>query len=323
MKSKNKRLIISTVLLLFVLSGIGFYAEGSLPADKNDKQNRIFVIESGQGPNSIAKDLEKEGFIRNKLVFILIVKRLKIEKQIQAGDFRLQRSQSAEEIAKQLTKGSLDRWLLIREGLRNEEIADIITEALGVPSADFLAKAQQGYLFPDTYLIPKDATSDTVLSIMKTNFDTKFTPEMKAKALKKGLTENQVVILASLLEREAIFDADRGEIANIMLRRLEEGHKLQIDATVQYALGYQPAEKRWWKKYVTLEDLKIESPYNTYLISGLPPTPISNPGKASIDAVVNATTDTPYLFYIHDSKGRTHYAKNLLEHQRNIDKYLQ
>jgi len=323
MKSKSKGLIIAGVLTISLLTGLGYYFEGSLPADKNDKENKVFVIPPGQGLNAIARDLEKEGLIRNKIVFILVVKQLGIEKNIQAGDYRLQRALSPTEIAKNLTKGSLDEWFTVIEGLRNEEIADQVTKDLGIASADFLANAQQGYLFPDTYLIPKDATSETILSIMRTNFDTKFTSDMKAKALKKGLTENQVVILASLLEREAIFDADRGEIANIMLRRLEEGHKLQIDATVQYALGYQPAEKRWWKKYVTLEDLKIESPYNTYLISGLPPTPISNPGKASIDAVVNATTDTPYLFYIHDSKGRTHYAKNLLEHQRNIDKYLQ
>ena len=323
MKSKSKRLIISAVLLLALLSAFGFYFEGSLPADKNDKQNRVFVIPPGQGLNAIAKDLEKDGFIRNKIVFILVVKQLGIEKNIQAGDYRLQRSLSASELAKSLTKGSLDTWFTVIEGLRNEEVADQVTKELGIPSADFLAKAQQGYLFPDTYLVPKDATSETVLSIMKSNFDTKFTSEMKAKALKNGLSENGVVILASLIEKEALFDADRQEIANIMLRRIKEGHKLQIDATVQYALGYQPAEKRWWKKVLTLEDLKFESPFNTYLISGLPPTPICNPGKASIDAVVNGTTETPYLFYIHDSKGRTHYARNLAEHQRNIDKYLQ
>jgi len=323
MKLKSKRIVIATVLLLFLLGGLAFYFEGSLPVDKNDKQNRVFVIPPGQGLNAIARDLEEDGFIRNKIVFVLIVKQLGIEKNIQAGDYRLQRSLSATELAKSLTKGSLDTWFTVIEGLRNEEIADQVTKDLGIPSVDFLAKAQQGYLFPDTYLIPKDATSETVISIMRNNFDSKFTPEMKAKALKNGLTESQVVILASLIEKEALFDADRQEIANIMLRRLEEGHKLQIDATVQYALGYQPAEKRWWKKSLTLEDLKFNSPYNTYLISGLPPTPISNPGKASLDAVVNATKDTPYLFYIHDSKGRTHYARNLAEHQRNIDKYLQ
>lgn len=323
MKLKSKRLVVSTVLLLFLLGGLAFYFEGSLPMDKNDKQNRVFVIPPGQGLNAIAKDLEKDGFIRNKIVFILVVKQLGIEKNIQAGDYRLNSSLSASELAKSLTKGSLDTWFTVIEGLRNEEIADQVTKDLGIPSADFLANAQQGYLFPDTYLIPKDATSETVLSIMRNNFNSKFTPEMKSKALKNGLTENGVVILASLLEREAIFDADRQEIANIMLRRIEEGHKLQIDATVQYALGYQPVEKTWWKKSLTLEDLKFESPFNTYLISGLPPTPISNPGKASLDAVVNATKDTPNLFYIHDSKGRTHYATNLAGHQRNIDKYLQ
>lgn len=322
MKSKNKSLVIGAVLLVFLLAGFGFYAEGSLPADKNDTQNRLFVIEKGQGLNAIAKDLEKEGFIRNKIVFILVVKQLGIEKNIQAGDFRLQRSLSASDLAKNLTKGSLDQWFTVIEGLRNEEVADLVTENLGIPSADFLAVAQQGYLFPDTYLIPKNATSETVVSIMKNNFNTKFTQEMKSKAIKKGLSEREVLTLASLVEKEALFDEDRSEIANIMLRRIKEGHKLQIDATVQYALGYQPVEKRWWKKEITFEDLKVDSPYNTYQNYGIPPGPICNPGKASIEAVVNATPDTPYLFYIHDLQGRTHYAKNSLEHQRNIDKYL-
>jgi len=322
MKSKNKSLIISTVLILFLLAGFGYYAEGSLPVDKNDTQNRLFVIEQGQGLNAIAQDLEKEGSIRNKIVFILVVKQLGIEKNIQAGDYRLQRSLSSTELAKSLTKGSLDQWFTIIEGLRKEEIADLVTEKLGIPSADFLAVAQEGYLFPDTYLIPKEATSETVISIMKNNFNTKFTTEMKAKAIKIGLTENEVVILASLLEREALYDADRGEIANIMMRRFKEKYPLEIDASVQYALGYQPEEKRWWKKYVTLEDLKIKSPFNTYVNTGLPPTPICNPSKASLDAIVNATPDTKYFFYLHDSTGRTHYARNLTEHQRNIDKYL-
>lgn len=322
MKSRNKALIVTVILALTLIAGFGYYTEGSLPVDKNDNEPRIFVIEQGQGPNDVAKKLEKEGFIRNRIVFILTVKLLGIEKNIQYGDFRLTRSLSAPDLAQTLTKGSLDRWVTVIEGLRKEEVADIISKDIGITNADFLAAAQEGYLFPDTYLIPKDATSETVLSIMKSNFDSKFTTELKAKALKKGLAEKEVVILASLVEREALFVEDRGEIANIMLRRLEEGHALQIDASIQYALGYQPSEKRWWKKEITLEDLKINSPYNTYTNPGIPPAPICSPGKASIEAIVNATTDTPYLFYIHDLKGRTHYARNLAEHQKNIDKYL-
>ena len=97
---------------------------------------------------------------------------------------------------------------------------------------------------------------------------------------------------------------------------------LQVDATVQYVLGYQLNEKRWWKKALTFDDLKIQSPYNTYVVSGLPPAPISSPGMAAIEAVLNATTDTPYLFYIHDLQGNTYYGKDYAEHQENIEKYL-
>ncbi len=322
MKSKNKRLVITTVFALSLLMGGAYYYEGTLPVDKNDTQARTFVIPRGAGLNAIAKDLEREGFIRNKIVFIFLVKQLGIEKNIQAGDYHLQKSLPTAEIAKRLTKGSLDRWFTVIEGLRKEEIAEQVASNLGISAVEFLSEAQEGYLFPDTYLIPQKATATTVISIMSNNLDMKFTQDMKAKARKNGLTEKQVLTLASLVEKEALFDEDRGEIANIMLRRIEEGHKLQIDATVQYALGYQSAEKRWWKKEITFDDLEVDSPYNTYQHYGIPPGPICSPGKASIDAVVNATSDTPYLFYIHDLNGHAHYARNSIEHQRNIDKYL-
>lgn len=322
MKSKNKRLVIVAIVALSLLFGGAYYYEGTLPVDKNDRQPHTFVIPKGAGLNAIARDLEREGLIRNKIVFIVLVKQLGIEKNIQAGDYHLQKSLPTAEIAKRLTKGSLDRWFTVIEGLRKEEIAEQATKDLDVSSSEFLSEAQEGYLFPDTYLIPQKATAATIISIMKTNFNTKFSPEMKAKALRNGLTEKEVLTLASLVEKEALFDDDRGEIANIMLRRIKEGHKLQIDATVQYALGYQPSEKRWWKKEITFDDLEVDSPYNTYQHYGIPPGPICSPGKASIDAVVNATSDTPYLFYIHDLNGHAHYARNSVEHQRNIDKYL-
>ncbi|MCL4387469.1 endolytic transglycosylase MltG, partial [Patescibacteria group bacterium] len=127
-------------------------------------------------------------------------------------------------------------------------------------------------------------------------------------------------IVAYLIEREAKKDEDRPLVASVILNRFNIGMKLDIDATIQYALGYQEDEKRWWKKSLTLDDIKLNSPYNTYRVSGLPPTPISNPGLASLQAVVNPS-DTNYLYYITDSKGINHYGKTLEEHNANIQKY--
>jgi UPF0755 protein len=111
-------------------------------------------------------------------------------------------------------------------------------------------------------------------------------------------------------------------VASVILNRFKAGMKLDIDATVQYALGYQPLEKTWWKKDLTQDDLKIDSPYNTYTNPGLPPGPISNPGLASIKAVVEAP-ETDYVFYVSDSSGKLHFAKTLEEHNENVRKYLQ
>jgi UPF0755 protein len=125
-----------------------------------------------------------------------------------------------------------------------------------------------------------------------------------------------------MIEREAKLTEDRPRIASVIINRLTIDMKLDIDATVQYALGYQPQEKTWWKKSLTVDDLAIDSPYNTYLVAGLPPTPISNPGIAAITAVVNAP-DTHYLYYIADATGKSHFAETLEEHQQNIARYLQ
>ena len=133
----------------------------------------------------------------------------------------------------------------------------------------------------------------------------------------------QVLILASLVEREARQSSTREKVAGIILKRYLADWPLQIDATVQYVLGYQPNEKSWWKKELSEEDLKIDSPFNTYINKGLPPDPICNPSLSSIKAVINADENTPYWYYLTDNQGVMHYAITLEEHQNNINKYLQ
>lgn len=318
-----KRYIIISLILIFAVGFYLFYREGTLPFNKTDKTNKIFVVARGQSLNNIVNNLAKEDLIRSKLVFFLVVKKLGIERTIQAGDFRLSPSMNAFEIAKNLTHGTLDVWVTLIEGTRREEMAQIVSKQLDIPEVEFIKLAPEGYLFPDTYLMPKDATAGSVILILQNNYKQKFTPELKTETVKKGLSEKDVIILASIVEKEAKHEQDKKTVASILLKRLEENWPLQVDATIQYALGYQPLEKSWWKKVLSFDDLKIDSPYNSYKNKGLPPTPISNPGLISIEAVVDADSSTPYWYYVSDKQGNMHYAKTDEEHNENIRKYLE
>lgn len=143
---------------------------------------------------------------------------------------------------------------------------------------------------------------------------------MRQDAQAASLTPDNVLILASLVEREARASADRPIIAGILLKRLRDGHPLQVDATVQYAIGYTHSDG-WWRKELTTDDLKFKSPYNTYINAGLPPGAICNPGLSSITAVIHPTP-TDYYYYLSDKSGQMHYARTLEEHNANIARYL-
>lgn len=322
MKSNRKRKgkIFLLILVLIVAASYLLFREGTLPVNKASKTSEIFIIRPGEGLNAIINNLKEKKLIRNRIVFFAIVYQLGIDKSIQAGDFRLSQSMDAYDIAKNLTHGTLDKWVTILEGWRKEEIAARLAKDFDIPEIEFIEKANEGYLFPDTYLFPKDATADTVISILSNTFRQRYTP-LEEQRKKVGLTKEQVVTLASLVERESKFDSERRDIASVLLRRYREGIPLQVDATVQYAMGYDAQNKTWWP-VPRSEDLRTSSPYNTYINSGLPPGPICNPGLSSLEAVVNADPETPYLFYVHDKQGKAHFARNGEEHQRNINKYL-
>lgn len=317
-----KRIIILSIVIIVAVIALGiFYYEGTLPVQKNAETSTMFVIRPGENLNSIINRLSQEKLIRNRVVFYLIVKRLGIERSIQAGDFRLSQSMTAQQIAEEFTHGTIDVWVTIPEGLRKEEIAELMGVKFNIPETEFNALAEEGYLFPDTYLVPKNPSAEQIISILRNTFDTRYSDDLRRQAREKGMTDLELITFASIIEKEA-YKHDKQEIANIIYRRLTEDYPLQIDATVQYALGYQAGEKRWWKRQTTFEDLKIDSPYNTYKYPGLPPGPISNPGLASLKAAANATADTPYFFYLHDAQGKTYYAKTYEEHQKNIERYL-
>lgn len=316
----KKPLIVTIIVIIFALGAFLFYSEGTLSVNKANTESKIFVINPGESLDTIINKLANEGLIRNRLVFYLIVKQKGIETKIQAGDFRLSPSMSAFELADELTHGTIDVWVTIKEGLRKEEIAEIISHEFGLSESEFNGFAEEGYLFPDTYLIPKNPTSQQIIDIMIKNFDSKYTTEIEEKMLAKGLTKEQAITMTSLVEREASGN-DRQGIANIIYKRYVNDWPLNIDATVQYALGYQPSQKTWWKKDLTQEEYKsVQSPYNTYLHTGLPPAPIANPGLAAIEAVANADENTPYWYYFHDEDGNVTYSKTLEEHVNNSSK---
>lgn len=314
--------IIFFVIFIFIFIFIAWvWWNSQLSAVSSDKSTSVFVIAKGDGVSLIAKKLKEKNLIKSELAFKIYVKQNNLTDKLQAGSYKLSSSQSVPELINKLQTGSNDTWVTLIEGWRVEEIAEKLNKELGINNKSFIEKAEEGYMFPDTYLFPKEATAEYIASALRKTFEEKFSDDLRAKIKAQGLTEKEGVILASIVEREARSDKVRTEVASILLKRFKIGMGLNADATVQYILGYQPAEKKWWKRNLTRDDLKIASPYNTYLHRDLPPAPIANPGLSSLQAVANADPSTPYLYYYHDSEGNSHYGKTLEEHNQNIANY--
>lgn len=315
----KKLSVLLIVFVLLILAGGLWWIWGTSSVDRTDKTPKIFVVEEGQGVRQIANNLKKENLIRDPIAFFILTKRLGIDKEIEAGDFRLNPAMSAEEVGRELTHGTLDIWVTVPEGMRAGEIAEILKKRMPTYEDTWIQEfsANEGYLFPDTYLIPKDANAALVISLMRNTFDQKYKTLATSKT---GLSQDEIVTIASLIEREARHNEDRPLVSSVIQNRLEIGMKLDIDATLQYALGYQEDEKRWWKKSLTNADKTIDSPYNTYANPGLPPTPISNPGLAALNAAVSPNK-TDYFYYFTDKNGVNRYAETLEEHNANIRRY--
>ncbi len=314
---------IITVIIVIGIAIVGIYlwwANGLKPANSLDTTQKIFTVQKGEGVREIANGLKQEGLIKDPIIFYLLVKELNLGNKIQVGDFKFSPSMSPKDIAQGLTQGMIDIWVTIPEGKRADEIADILKEKLSSYQESWRAQleTQEGYLFPDSYLFPREADINLIISTLKNNFDKKYASIPNGR--NSNLSQQQIVTIASLVEREAKFAEDRPLVASVILNRINLGMALDIDATVQYALGFQPEEKTWWKKDLTADDLKISSPFNTYANPGLPPTPISNPGLDALKAVVDAPA-TAYLYYLSDKSGHNHYAKTFEEHAANIKKY--
>lgn len=308
---KYKRIVWLIILTVVLFFGFKLWWSSQLSAVSSDQTSIVFVVDKGESFSQVVKDLKTAKLIKSSYAFNILAKQSNLVSKVEAGTFRLSPSQTSREILKILTEQPLDNWVTLIEGWRVEEMAQKLGD-------EFLKYAKEGYMFPDTYLFPKDYSTEQIATKLRNTFDLKYSDDLKAKIKALELTENQGVILASIVEREARSDEVRRMVASILLKRLKIGMALNADATVQYALGYQPSEKSWWKRHLTHDDLKADSAYNTYLHSGLPPKPIANPSLSSLKAVANADPSTEYLYYYHDSKGSSYYGKTLEEHNANV-----
>ncbi len=313
-----KKLLFLPLFLIIIVAGVSFwFYKNSRPVSDAEKFS-YFIIAKGASASQIGNKLESAGLIKNALAFKLYLQFTGQSGKIQTGEFRLTPSYSLFQTADALFKGPIELWVTIPEGLRREEVAQKVAATLGRDSsfvADFLqaSEGKEGYLFPDTYLFPRDVAASTVVKRMLDTFASR-TGDLENSS---GLSFGQAITLASLLERETKTDKERPVVAGILIKRLNSGWPLQTDAAVQYAVG---TSKDWWP-ILTLDDLSIKSPYNTYKNRGLPPSPIASPGLSSIKGVYNPT-QSDYWYYIHDAKGQIHYARTLEEHNTNISKYL-
>lgn len=321
--------IIFTFCALIGIAVIGYawfwYSANTQPVSAQEARTE-FVIESGETFADIAQKLQDQGIIKNAFAFRLWTKLSGEEVTVQAGSHTVSPHMTYKELVKELALGISDVKVLLKEGLRAEEMADLLEQNLDKTfnKAEFLklSKPNEGMLFPDTYIFQKNTTAQVAFNKLNGEFEQKYTdlggPESASE-------KKKVIILASLLEREGKSDVDRPVIAGILLNRLNKNTEtagfLQVDATLQYALNESRRNASTWWPSPRAEDKEVDSPYNTYKYQGLPPTPICNPGLSALKAAVNPQ-ENDYLYYIHDNSGKAYYAETLDQHNRNIAKYL-
>jgi UPF0755 protein len=281
------------------------------PRDPNGVE-QSFSVAPGETVASIAQRLEDAGLISNTQAFFDYAVYTGIDLTIQSGGFTLSPAQSIMDIARALQKFSpTDATLVILPGWRMEEIAaSLPTSGLGIPPETFLSASanppqvldldssstMEGFFFPDIYTLPRETDVTQLLDVIARNFSARLTPDLQNGFAAQNLSVYQAVTLASIVEREAVHIEEAPLIASVYLNRLAISMKLDADPTIQYALGYQADTGSWWKSPLALTDLEVISPFNTYLNTGLPPAPISNPGIEALTAVAFPQS-TPYYFF--------------------------
>lgn len=296
------------------------------PQQEHDSARREFVVSPEDTLPSIATKLEEEGLTKAGWAFQIAYVLTKNEDDVRAGGYLLAPSMDAWALAKTLGSAPYLAWVNVPSGVRREQVASILeaqlswnteqTEAWLSSTENASSTHPEGFYFSDVYLIPSDQAPEQITARFLSRFNEAAAP-YQLLAKEKGVAWEDVLTLASLIERESAKN-DKRTVSGILWNRLEKGMLLQVDATLQYAIGSE--ENGWWPA-PTSSDKYVESPFNTYQHSGLPPAPIATPSLASIDAALNPE-QTNCLYYLHDTYGRIHCSTNYKAHVANVNRYL-
>ena len=304
-------------------------------------ETAFLVIEEGDTARTVGDELEASGVINSARQFRTLVTLMGIENDLPAGEYEFDQGTPVLTVIEQIRQGETTvRNVTIREGLRLEEIAEILEEEEIVSAQAFLKAADrklydfdflrripprqglEGYLFPATYTFRKDVKPEAVVEAMLQAFEDNVSEELTAAARRQGLNMHEMITGASIVEREAVVAKERPTIASVYLNRIKEGMRLQADPTTQYAVAHNDPESAqefgWWKTELTVEDIALDDPYNTYAVDGLPPGPIAAPGLASIEAVARPAR-TNFLFFVAcGGEGEHVFSATLAEHEANV-----
>ena len=301
-------LIFFSFFVIFIWLAFFIWQGIYLPKNSTFVEEKLFLIERGQSLFQIAENLEKEGLIKNKFFFDFYILAKGSQKKLQAGQYSLSPSMAVEEIAKKIISGNVAKIIVtIPEGFTVKQIEERL--GLKLPGENL-----EGFLFPDTYQFPLGVSGEEVVRKMKENFEKKLTPDLREEIERQGKTIFEVVTMASLIEKEVKTKEDKELVSGILWERLKNKIPLQVDATITYITGKNDIK-------VSVEETKIDSPYNTYKYLGLPKGPICNPGLESILAAIYPKK-SEYWYYLSTPEGETIFSKTLEEHNIAKAKYL-
>lgn len=328
--------VIVIILLLVVVSGLLYIDSLNKPFDVENKEYVSISIPMGTATQAIGNILEKEGVIKNSQRFKWYAMIHGFNGELEAGDYLLSPSMSMEELMTMLSEGfSQASRFVIQEGLTIKQVGESLEKAGLTNVDDFISEAQygdfeykfveflpegpsrlEGFLMPNTYDVPMGSDAHYIINTMLAQFDKVYKDDYYIRATELGYDLNQIITIASMIERETRVETERAIVSSVIYNRLDIGMPLQIDATVQYALGE-------WKDRVLLKDLKVDSPYNTYIVPGLPIGPICSPGENSIVAALYPD-DTDYLYYVLDASlnGSHRFSQDYDTFLKNRQDYL-
>jgi UPF0755 protein len=332
--NRSRRVRGIVVLLLAACAAAAVFAWSLLrPMDPADQRARTVMISSGASAREIGRRLADAGLVRHPLVVVVVARALRVAGGLRHGEYAFSPAQSVVDIVRAIARGeSVQHRVTIPEGYTAGQIVDAIVDAdIGDRArlTDMVTSGAgrvawggvapppngrlEGYLFPDTYAFTRGLSEVEIVQRLVDRFIEQSIPAVGESAGRLGLTLHQLLTVASMIERETKVPAERAVVASVIYNRLKRRMPLQIDATVLYALGRH-------KSMVTLRDLEIDSPYNTYRRVGLPPGPICSPGRASIEAAAKPA-DTPYLYYVLKPDGTHHFSRTLEEHDSAVRRF--